>query len=171
MPTFTQIGSAVTVGSGGAASIDFSSIPTTFTDIKIVAALRNTGAGGPYEGYVRFNGVSTSTYSDKWLRGDGASAISASDATTQMYDLFHPGLGATSNTFGNLEIYVPNYAGSTAKSVSMDVVTENNGTTAYSVLVAGLWTGTAAINQVTLYPQSGSFAQYSTAYLYGVSNA
>jgi hypothetical protein len=170
MATYEKI-AGIEVGILGASTIDFVSIPSTFTDLKIVASLRNSGAGGPYEGYIRFNNISTSTYNDKWLRGDGASAISASDATTQMYNIFHPGLGATASTFGNLEIYVPNYSGSTQKSVSMDVVTENNATTAYAALVAGLWTGTAAINQVTLYPQSGTFVQYSSATLYGIKKA
>ena len=154
-----------------AASVVFSNIPQTgYTDLKIVVSMRNTGAGGPYEGYLRFNGVSTSTYSDKWLRGAGSgSPISASDATTQMYDLFHPGAGATANTFGNAEIYIPNYTGSTAKSVSMDIVTEDNATLAYAVLAAGLWSGTSAINQVGIFPQSGSFAAGSTFSLYGIA--
>jgi hypothetical protein len=79
---------------------------------------------------------------------------------------------ATSNTFGNGEFYIPNYAGATNKSASNDGVSENNGTTAYAGLAANLWSNTAAINRVTFTPDAGSdFVQHSTIYLYGVKNA
>jgi hypothetical protein len=85
---------------------------------------------------------------------------------------FIPTNGCTANTFGNGEIYIPNYAGSTQKSVSADAVAENNSATyIYSALNAGLWTGTAAITSIKLLIPSYNFVQYSTAYLYGVSNA
>ena len=80
---------------------------------------------------------------------------------------------ATANTFGNMEIYIPNYAGSSNKSVSVNQVGEDNAATAYATLLAGLWSNTAAITSIKLTPFSGgaSFVQYSTAYLYGVKNA
>jgi hypothetical protein len=79
----------------------------------------------------------------------------------------------TANTFGNFELYIPNYAGSTNKSVSSDYVNENNATGGISYgLLANLWSNTAAINAISLSIYGGTnFAQYSTAYLYGVKNA
>ena len=84
-----------------------------------------------------------------------------------------PANNATANTFGNHIIYIPNAFGSSYKSVSIDAVSETNATTAYSNIVAGLWSNSAAITSVALTePNGGSnFATNSTAYLYGVSNA
>jgi hypothetical protein len=79
---------------------------------------------------------------------------------------------STSNTFGNGSIYIPNYAGSNNKSVSTDVVVENNATESSQYLLAGLWSDTSAITTIRLYSRnSHNFLQYSTAYLYGISNA
>jgi hypothetical protein len=166
MPTFTQIGSAVTVGAGGAASIDFSSIPSTYTDLVLKTSVRwsNTGPDGFN---ISFNG-STSSFTCRFLEGSG-SAASSSTGTRFAGGL--EGTGYTASTFGSVDIYIPNYAGSTNKSYSIDSVTENNATQAFSQLIAGLWSNTSAINQITIAPSSGTFVQYSTAYLYGVSNA
>jgi hypothetical protein len=167
--TYVQIGSTVTVGSGGAANIEFTSIPATYTDLKIVVSARatiNSGALGIY-----FNGT-TSGYSWRRLIGDGSSAFSDSTAS-------YPNLRAigtnpstyTASTFANTEIYIPNYAGNTNKSVSVDAVNENNATAAETSFLAGLWSNTAAITSVTLIPNSDNFAQYSTASLYGISKS
>lgn len=165
--TFTQIGSAVTVGSGGAASIDFSVIPSTYTDLVLKTSVRwsNTGPDGFN---ISFNG-STSSFTCRFVEGAGSGTPISSTGTRFAGGL--EGTGYTANTFGSVEIYIPNYAGSTNKSYSIDSVTENNATQAFSQLIAGLWSNTSAINQITIAPSSGTFVQYSTAYLYGVSNA
>jgi hypothetical protein len=165
MPTFTQIGSAVTVGSGGAASIDFTSIPATYTDLVIkISARTNTTTPNIM---ITLNG-STSSFTNKVLYGTGSSAASTSYARFVAYGSMSTD---TSSTFGNSEIYLPNYAGSTNKSFSSDAVHENNATAANAGISAGLWSNTSAITSISLAPDSGSFVQYSTAYLYGVSNA
>jgi len=108
------------------------------------------------------------------LRGTGSAASSYSEASQTSINFFNAvdAAAATANTFSNNELYIPNYAGSTNKSVSFDSVQENNGTTANAVLFAGLWSNTAAINRVTLASSgSNKFVQHSTAYLYGVKNA
>ena len=169
MATYTLINS-VTVGSGGAATIDFTSIPSTYTDLLIKFSLRDDFAGGVYDNLViRFNNITTN-YSEKNLYGNGSTAASASTGTTVLR--YINGNTSTSNTFGNGKIYIPNYAGSTNKSASIDTVTENNGTEAWASLNALLWSNTSAITSVKLTPSSGTlFLQYSTAYLYGISNA
>lgn len=169
--TFKKI-QTVTVGSGGAASIDFTSIPQTYTDLKIVSSLRVTYDGGNswIDGIVTFNG-STSGYSERFLYGDGSTVGSASQSSTGLkWAAFAVDSGATASVFSNNELYIPNYTSSNNKSVSSDSVTENNGTVAQQSLHAGLWSNSAAITSVTLTPGFGSFVQYSTATLYGVSN-
>ena len=169
--TFELIASS-TVGAGGAASIDFTSIPSTYTDLCVKICSRLTSAAYTQSLTMQFNG-STSGYSSKNLRGNGSAASSVSDVygTDEIYLGELPAASATSNTFGNGDIYIPNYAGSAYKSVSCDIVTEDNQTLAYAYLTAGLWSNTSAITSIKLIPNAGNFVQYSTAYLYGVKNA
>ena len=79
--------------------------------------------------------------------------------------------GATSNTFSNMEVYIPNYAGSNNKSASSDGVGETNATTIYASLQANLWNDIPAITSIRFnaITGGGSFMQYSTFYLYGVA--
>ena len=165
-PTMTLIASN-TVGSGGAASINFTSIPATYTDIVVKLSF----AGGDIT-FIQFNGITTNVYTYNDLRGSGSAAASFSTGTwgTPPYGIAIPYTSA-SPVFSSAEFYVPNYAGSTQKSVSHDGASEANATTAYAMLTAGLWTGTAAITSIKVLSQSGNFSQYSTAYLYGIRNS
>jgi hypothetical protein len=171
MPTYTQIGSAVSVGVLGAANITFSSIPSGYTDLVIQLSTRTDRAVASADNLsVEFNSDTTSgNYTSRRIIGDGGSASSETIAKNAG---LVPATTVTASTFGSIQIYIPNYLGSTAKSYSYDSVTDNNGTTAYAVLGAGLWTGTAAITNIKLFSaNAANFVQYSTAYLYGVSNA
>ncbi len=163
--TYTLI-SSVTVGGGGAATMSFTSIPATYTDLVVKISGRAGDASGQF---LTFNGNS-SNYSYRTILGDGSSASSGNSSGSRIF-LINGSNGFTSNTFGNAEIYIPNYASANYKSVSIDSVNENNASTAYVQLIAGLWSNTAAITTVTLTPEVGSYLQYSTAYLYGISNA
>jgi hypothetical protein len=67
-------------------------------------------------------------------------------------------------------MYIPNYTSSTNKSISFDIVSENNATLAYATLEAWLWSQTAAITSIGftgLY--GGSIASNSTFSLYGLA--
>jgi hypothetical protein len=168
--TYTQIGSTVTVGSGGAAAIEFTSIPSTYTDVVVKLSVRTNRSGSVIDGsLVRFNNDTTSgNYTGKRLYGDGSTATSNSSNIL----LFVDADGATANTFSNNEIYIPNYAGSTQKSFSIDGAQESNATQSYVSLMAGLWSGTAAITSVKITPEVGTlFNQYSSASLYGIKNS
>jgi hypothetical protein len=167
--TFVKIAS-VTVGSGGAASIDFTSIPSTYTDLVIKCSLRENSGSFP-NARIQFNG-NTSNYSHRILFGSGSSAGSYSGTNDGIDFISNDSALQTSNTFSNCEIYIPNYAGSNYKSVSADAVSENNATAAYALLTAGLWSNTAAITSIKLYSGSGNNqVQYSTATLYGINKS
>ena len=165
--TYTLI-SSVTVGAGGASSIDFTSIPATYTDLLVKLSTRTTGAAVA-DVSLRFNSATTN-YSYRDIEGNGSTAASYSGTSFLWAGEANRG-DATASTFANIEIYIPNYAGSTNKSISVDSVTENNGTLAYSDLIAGLWSNTSAITSISLLLSSGNHAQYSTAYLYGIKNS
>jgi hypothetical protein len=176
MATTYEAIATVEVGSGGAATIDFTSIPQTYTDLVLKISkrdTRNTGDANPIK--ITFNG-NTSSYTYKMLYGDGSSVSSYSESSfftdAGWGGYGNQNTGNTANTFSNHEIYIPNYAGSNNKSFSVDSVHENNATNAYAQLVANLWSNTAAITSITLTPNNGfNFVQYSTATLYGIKNS
>ena len=170
MATYTLI-SSVTVGSGGAATMAFSSIPSTYTDLVLLVSARTDEAGANWsQSNITFNGSATG-YTNRYLLGTGSATSSGTVGTTFVYGGRGTGAGATASTFGNSFVYIPNYAGSNNKSVSTDDVTENNATAALAFLSAGLWSNSAAINSITITASGCNFVQYSTAYLYGISNA
>lgn len=156
--------STVTVGAGGAASIDFNSIPNTFTDLVIQVSHRFSANHST--AYIEFNG-SASNYAVKNLLGFGSPSLSISQSGTRL------SLGTlrsdTANTFGSLTVYIPNYAGATQKSVSADQSAEVNVADGYNFLYAGLWANTAAITSLSLKVDAGNYVQYSTASLYGIT--
>ena len=171
--TMTLIQS-VTVPSGGQASITFSSIASTWTDLCVKYSTRTTRSVFVEAIYLEFNGSGGTAYSDRLLFGTGAAA--QSNSSSSQANINNAGVTAgntaTANTFGNGEIYIPNYAGSQNKSTSADSTGENNATDSYMYLDAGLWANTAAITQIKLVPVNGNlFMQYSTAYLYGIRNS
>lgn len=167
MPANYVLLEKITVGAAGASSITFTGIPQTgYTDLIVKYSLR----AGNNNCVVRFNGSAAAIYSLKTLRGTGAAADTYYSATGAN-DIYFQGTSVTAdtaNTFGNGELYIPNYTSSNYKSCSFDTVEENNATTAYSNLIAGLWSNTAAITQIEI-AGGGGFVQYSTAYLYGVA--
>lgn len=158
----------VTVGAGGSASITFSSIPQTYTDLVLVSSLRSTSASNDLAMTLAFNG-STSNFTSRYLYGNvpAGTAVSGSNA---FYHGNMNGAGSTASVFTSTSLYIPNYTGSTNKSYSVDNTMENNSTTSYPFLVAGLWSVTSAITSVTI-TNASNFAQYSSASLYGIKNS
>jgi hypothetical protein len=170
MPNTYTLIQAVTL-TGSQAAIDFTSIPGTYTDLVIKYSARTNKSNTNSDVYLQFNGITTATYSFKRIFGDGSSA-SSDGLTNDAKGGFAgnaAGSLATASTFSNSEVYIPNYAGSTAKSWSVDSVAENNATVAMDTLQAGYWSGTSAITSIKLQDyDAASFVQYSTAYLYGI---
>lgn len=153
------------VGSGGQAEIEFASISGTFTDLLLLTSTRQEKSGVNI-GRIQFNS-STSNFTLRYLEGNGSSATSASN--NNAFAALVQGSDSTANTYTNNSIYISNYAGSTNKSYSVDTVTENNATSAFQHLQAGLWSNTAAITNIKIAPDSGDFEQYSSATLYGIT--
>ena len=165
-----QLISAQTLTSASA-SVVFSSIPQTFTDLKVVYSARNTDSQAAL--YIRPNG-STSNLSARRLMADGTTVSSGTSGST-IYVFSLNDSTTTSNSYSNTEFYIPNYASTTvAKSISIDGTSETNaspGAGAFRYLGAGLWNDTTAISSITLVPEgTGIFAIGSSFYLYGISS-
>lgn len=169
MPNTYSLIASSTVGAGGAANIDFTSIPATYTDLCVYVSTRTSKTGTVFDTLnLRFNGDTGSNYTLKAVQGSGSAASSYGSTTTQLNIGNSNSAITTSNTFNSTSVYIPNYLSSTSKSVSADDVLENNATEAYATLGAGLWTGTSAITSIRIYAVGANFVQYSTAYLYGI---
>jgi hypothetical protein len=166
--TYTLIASS-TVGSGGAANIEFTSIPSTYTDLAVLLSLRSENASAGDTVRVQFNS-SASNFTVREVSGDGAATGSSS--RSDGYLGYMNAANNTADTFSSVSLYIPNYTSSNYKSYSVDKVSEQNGTTAYAELIAGLWSQTAAITTLKfIAASSADLAQHSTAYLYGIKNS
>jgi hypothetical protein len=175
-----QLISSVTVGAGGAATIELTSIPATYTDLCLKMSARSsdtTNNTGDYDvlGF-GFNGSQTG-YTGKELQGSGSAASSVNRTTTTIGGVVYGRFNGIKNSynsntaFESFEMYIPNYASSNNKSISIDSVGEQNATDAMAILNASLWSNSSAITSIKFALGSGNFVQNSTAYLYGISNA
>ena len=160
----------VTVGSGGAASIDFNTIPQDADDLLVVLSGRNTSTSNSVA--FRINGDTAANYRYRRLAGTGSIVVS-DNGTADTSGLFGnvATSGSTANTFSNVGVYIVNYKSSVAKSWSSDSVGENNATAAPQEITAGLWTGTAAITSLSIYVSGTNLAQHSIASLYKITKA
>jgi hypothetical protein len=164
-PIYTQ-----TVGSGGVSTVTFNNIPQTFTDLMIEFSARDTSANASVGIYIRLNNDTTGgDYSMTALQGSGTGVGSSRNNTDSGINVgVVPAASATSNTFGNGMIYISNYTSSNWKQIICDVVQENNQSTAYQDLRAGLFHSTAAITRFDFLPPVSGYAQYSTFTIYGI---
>lgn len=162
--TFTLIASS-TVGSGGASSIVFNSIPNTYTDLCLKFSGRGTRSEVGSNWLVSFNG-STSNFSARYVEGVGTTVATG---TFARFLGVVTAANATANTFGNTEVYIPNYLSNINKSYSSNSSIENNATLSSNTFIAGLWSDTSAITSITITSgSSDNIVQNSTAYLYGI---
>jgi hypothetical protein len=159
--------STVTVGSSGAAGIDFGALPQTYSDLYVVVSGRSNSSNPSF--YVQYNGSGGGNYSLRRLLGTGSSASGQSQSGLDFHrvDTNAQGPESTSNTFFSASLYIPNYTGSTVKTTSIDIVNENNAAAVRHSIVAALWNNTSAVTSIYVAPD-GNFVQYSTASIYGI---
>jgi len=169
--TYTLI-SSVTVGSGGVSSVSFNSIPQTYTDLEIVTSTRTTDSQtGGHSVNAEFNS-STTGYSVRKILGNSTGTSSSSATGTKARIGRSDTAAQTASTFASSKAYIPNYTASNNKSISVDAAVESNDNTNWSLhLKASLWANSAAITDIVITISTATIAQYSTFYLYGISNA
>jgi hypothetical protein len=172
--TYTLIASNTL--SSSAASVTFSAIPNTYTDLIIKASIREN-AGGQYPNSIdlQFNGSSATNYSRTDVYADATTPSSTrnSSQTKIIFQNAVNGSSSTSNTFSSVEIYIPNYAVSQNKPISAASNTEANSSSnlLWSVAAAaGLWRDTSAITSINL-ACGASLASGSSFFLYGIKNS
>jgi len=172
MPSTYQLISS-NVLSSSAASVTFSAIPATYTDLVIRSSVRSTGTGaGVRNIYLSMNSV-TANYSATRMRGLDSTPSSSNRTGDSSWILgLSIGDGAVANTFSSNEWYIPNYAGSASKiSSNVNATPNNTSSNQYESAVANLQSSTAAITSLTLTDSSTGFAAGTSFYLYGIKNS
>ena len=150
-----------------AASIEFTSIPQDGTDLLILTSLRSSDTGAYVNINIGFNS-STTGFSARWLYGLGSGGVGSATSIARYAGEVNTA-NDTSNTFSNGSIYIPNYAGSTDKSISSDSVRETNASANAMAIGAGLWSNTAAITSIQLDCSAGNYVAGSTISLYKIT--
>jgi hypothetical protein len=154
-----------------AASIEFTSIPQTFTDLVLTISARSAASGARNDIQITINSDTGSNYSGRRLIGvDGvtqSAAGSGSPSAAQLVAIV--GNGATADTFANGSIYFPNYTSTTNKSFSVDMVAENNSSSSYILgITAYLYTTSSAITSIKIQPDGWNLVAGTTMSLYGI---
>ena len=169
--------STVTVGSGGSATVTFSSIPATYTHLQIrIFGQTSRGTYGNDQMTMRVNGDTGSNYSSHILSGDGASASASGAATQTSINLSFKLGSTTSSAFGAFIIDALDYANTSKyKTIRNLAGVDINGTISSFggevELSSGLWQSTSAITSLTFTPVNANFTQYSSFALYGIKGA
>ncbi len=166
MPATYEPIATTTLGSP-AATITFSSIPATYTDLRLTVFIQDRAPN------VRFNSDSTSKYSQTFLSGNGSSATSErlndTEAVGDWYLYYNPTL-VSGNTFVFVTLDIFNYAGSTFKTGLSTTTNDNNGT-GHTNLITSLYQSTAAISSIRIGKSGANMVAGTTATLYGIKNA
>jgi hypothetical protein len=175
MATYSLISSNVL--SSSAASVTFSTIPATYTDLVLRCSVRSTHAGGNDLLQVNFNSDSPTSgtkYSDTYLNTPSMSQNGGGDTNQSIFfQVKFPASSSTSNIFSSTEIYIPSYTVSQNKPMSINNRWENDDSTNADILaMAAYYQDTTAISGITISPYlTASLESGSSFYLYGISNA
>ena len=153
--TYTPIATHTTTGT--VSSYTFSSIPSTYTDAILVVA----DLGGDTSYKVNINSDTGSNYSSTFLYGDGSSATSGRGSSVTAA----PTVGRRP---GNTIMQFQNYANTTTNKT---FISRGNASNHLVIATVSLWRSTAAIDSITVTPETGSFASGVTFTLYGVKSA
>ena len=145
-------------------SYTFSSIPTTYTDLVLVASVNASTAA---DQMMRFNGDTTSLYSATVLSGNGSATSSYRQSNDKILLDYNGTPPTAANTFNTNIINIQNYANTTTFKTSIN----RNSTTGSGIeACVGTWRSTAAINSITFLLSTGNLSAGTTLSLYGIAN-
>lgn len=167
--TYTPI--ATQTLSTAAATVTFSSIPGTYTDLVLITSLKSSATPTAYSPTLYFNSDTTKTnYSFTAMYGDGSNTVAFewTTSTSTQHGVMATAVSATNFNTGIINIQ--NYANTTTYKT---VLTRTNDPANVVYTTAGLWLNTSAITSLVLYGGDGNkdFTSGSTFTLYGIAAA
>ena len=157
--TYEPINTATTAGTS---SIDWTSIPSTYTDLVLVAVGTENAVGGGYFKVILNNDGAGTTYSRTMIRGNGSSASSAISGNEPYWV---PDFATNPST---AILHIMNYSNATTYKTMLG---RWNQTTAQVTAQVNLWRNTAAINRITLQSSASGNTLIGTFTLYGIKAA
>jgi hypothetical protein len=160
--------STITVGSGGAANVEFTNIPSTYTHLQI-RGISQTSSTTNTDSYIRlgYGGTYYATSYRHLLYGDGSGAAAVA-ASGEAYILFTTKSTSTSMFSADI-IDILDYANTNkVKTIRGLDGRDVNGTGGQIAITSALWNYTNAVDRIELKPFNGSFAQYTHFALYGI---
>jgi hypothetical protein len=153
-----------TLGSANS-TITFSSIPSTYTDLKLVITLTTTAGD---DVHFRLNGDTGTNYSNTNIYGNGTSVLSARATNDTKIRISDTSSSTTRPSLFIIDLF--SYAGSTLKTSIVSSHMEKPTLAGTVSAFAGLWRSTAAINSVTVYV-GGTMIAGTQATIYGIKAA
>ena len=166
----------VSLSGGSQASAAFTSIPSTYKHLQIRLIARTTATGATDGGYmtVRFNDIATTAayYGQHWLKGNGTTAAAGADGTATNLYMERISTGQqTASVFGAGVIDILDYTDTNKNRVTRQLIGYDNNGSGTIQFGSGMLLSTPAITKIELFPNAGSFAQYSHFALYGIKGA
>jgi hypothetical protein len=157
----------VTVGGGGASSIEFTSIPGTYQHLQVRALAKESGGTSSYTLLVQYNADTGVNYARHLLEGSGTAASAASGTSTSTHWAFNVAAG-NKTYFGAGVMDILDYASTTKyKTVRTFGGSDQNGS-GFVGVYSGLWMDTSAITSIKLVAPFSGFVEHSTAALFGI---
>jgi hypothetical protein len=148
-------------------SITFSSIPSTYTDLRLIFTCTGLTAGNDIA--LQYNGDTGTNYSFTRLSGSGSAASSGQATSFGNWRISFIGVYTDPSIPVTMQVDIFSYAGSTFKTGLSFASGDKNGSGYVSTNV-GLWSNTAAITSMTV-SSATNFLIGTTATLYGIKNA
>ena len=157
-----------TVGSGGSANIDFTSIASTYSHLQVRGIIRTTTGTNNWDLYARLNNDSASNYAIHSVRGEGSGTPAAEGFASQTSMVLNRATPGDANIFGGVVIDFLDYANTNKYKTMRGLAGQDRNGSGIISFNSSLWLNTAAVNRLTFTLASGNFAQYSTLALYGI---
>lgn len=160
----------VTVGSGGATDVTFSSIPSTYQHLQIRAFGNGVYSSVDYDDFsFQFNGDTGNNYSWHRLRGNGTNAAASATTSTYRGVANYNAVSNTANSiFGVTIIDILDYKDTSKYKTARALGgVDFNGSGGVG-LTSSLWMSTSAITSIRIFEALGDFRQYSSFALYGI---
>lgn len=161
----------VTVGAGGSSTITFSSIPSTFTHLQIRALVRTNRSAGVDIMSMRMNGVTSNSYSDHLVYGDGSAVSTDRNSTYGKINIQRVASdNLSASIFSPFVIDILDYANTNKyKTIRYLGGYDANGS-GRAAFGSGLFQNTSAVTSITLegLEYSSNYNQYSSFALYGI---
>lgn len=163
---------ARTVLGADTASVDFTSIPSTYENLMVTYQIRCTSASTFSRLWVRFNGDTAANYSSNIMYVTGSVSNETSSSGTKMVVAITNDSSSTANYAGSGRIDIVGYARTVFYKTALLSGAGQYGAAAPLVQTGqGAWASTAAVNQVTLVDALDKFKAGSVFTLYGIAGS